>query len=258
MAALTRFFRPKQADEDISGMGRFELRLAHARITDLEMAEKDPTAPRALVDDQMNWVLERSGIVLENKPVVRNFRRNFLRLNPALSLNNARKTLLLVEADVHRKVGPPTDAELEYPKDATWIDRLDFEEPQIVRALYTGNFSLVTHYRNQVLTYIKEMNIYFQSRCPNRFDGRITDQAAAEIGVRTILHLPTDMPAGNPVGNKPSGNPLDLGRMIRQAAVDTEDARKDAELLYTRVPFKCDSGIFNAIHKNMALFVGAH
>ena len=102
------------------------------------------------------------------------------------------------------------------------------------------------------------MNQYFQSRCPDLYDLRISDQAATEIGLRTILHLPADMQAGGPLGNKPSGHPLDLRRQIQQALVDTDDGRKDAEILYTRVPFKCDSGIFHAIHKNMALFVGVH
>jgi len=260
LALLNRFFKEKQPGEDISGMGRFELRMAHARITDIEIALKDPRAPRALVDDQMNWVLERSGIVLASAPVVRNFQRNFDHLQNPLSLENARKTLVLVDADVHRNTGPPTDAELEYPRDATWTDRLGFEEPQIVRALYTGNFSVVTNYRGQVLGYISTMNQVLQSHCPDLFDLRISDQAVTEIGLRTILRLPTDAPAGGPLssGNKPSGNPLDLPGLIRQALVDAEDGRKDAEILYTRVPFKCDSGIFQAIHKNMALFVGVH
>jgi hypothetical protein len=64
------------------------------------------------------------------------------------------------------------------------------------------------------------------------------------------------MPAGNPLGQRPSGNPLDLGRQIRQALEDTGDGRKDAEILYNHAPFKCDSGIIVKIHKNMAAFVG--
>jgi hypothetical protein len=64
------------------------------------------------------------------------------------------------------------------------------------------------------------------------------------------------MPAGNPLGQRPSGNPLDLGRQIREALEDTEDGKKDAQILYRHAPFKCDSGIVVRIHKNMAAFVG--
>ena len=99
------------------------------------------------------------------------------------------------------------------------------------------------------------MDQYLQTRCP-QFDGSINQQAALENGLRYQLHLPTDMPAGNPLGQRPSGNPLDLGRQIRQALEDTGDGRKDAEILYNHAPFKCDSGIIVKIHKNMAAFVG--
>ena len=64
------------------------------------------------------------------------------------------------------------------------------------------------------------------------------------------------MPAGNPLGQRPSGNPLDLRRQIQQALEDTEDGKKDARILYTHAPFKCDSGIVVKIHKNMAAFAG--
>jgi hypothetical protein len=260
LVLVNRFFQQKQPGEDLSGMGRFELRMAHVRITDIEVAQTNPKAPRALVDDQMTWALERSGIALTPAPAVRNFQRNFDHLQNPLSLDNARKTLVLVDADAHRNVGPPTDAELEHPRDATWTDRLGFEEPQIVRALYTGDFSLATHYRSQVLGYISIMNQQLQSHCPNLFDLRVSDQAGTEIGVRTILRMQPDLPAGGPtsLATRPSGNPLDLTGLTRQALIDAEDGRKDAEILYARVPFKCDSGIFHAIQKNMGVFVGVH
>lgn len=250
-----RFFMNKQPGEVISGMGQFELKIAQTRIKDLELAAKDPKAPRARVDDVMDSVLEQNGLVFTPRPVVRNFQRNSANLRAPLTLAGAQKELADVRAYVYRNVGTPTDAELENPPDATWTDRLDFEEPRIMRALYTGDFTFVQHYRSQVLTYIGAMDQYLQSRCP-KFDGRITDQAATENGLRYQLHLPTDMPAGNPLGQRPSGNPLDLGRQIRQGLEDTDDGKKDAEILYAHAPFKCDSGIVVKIHKNMGAFVG--
>jgi hypothetical protein len=255
VARAHRFFMDKQPGEVISGLGQFELKIAQTRIKDLELAAKDPKAPRARVDDVMASVLEQNGLVFTPRPVVRSFQRKFANLRDPLTVAGAQKELADVHTYVHRNVGIPTDAELENPPDATWTDRLDFEEPRIIRALYTGDFTFVQHYRSQVLTYIGAMDQYLRSRCP-KFDGRITDQAATENGLRYQLHLPTDMPAGNPLGQRPSGNPLDLGRQIRQAAEDTDDGTKDGEILYNHAPFKCDSGIVVKIHKNMASFVG--
>ncbi|HMG87330.1 MAG TPA: hypothetical protein VK574_16480 [Terracidiphilus sp.] len=255
VARAHQFFMNKQPGESISGMGQFELKIAQTRIKDMELAAKNPKAPRARVDDVMDSVLEQNGLVFTPRPVVRNFQRKSANLRAPLTLAGAQKELADVRAYVDRNVGTPTDAELENPPDATWTDRLDFEEPRIMRALYTGDFTFVQHYRSQVLTYIGAMDQYLRSRCP-KFDGRITDQAATENGLRYQLHLPTDMPAGNPLGQRPSGNPLDLGRQIRQAAEDNDDGNKDGEILYTHAPFKCDSGIVVKIHKNMEAFVG--
>jgi hypothetical protein len=255
VARAHQFFMNKQPGELISGMGQFELRLAQTRIKDLVLAVRDPKAPRARVDDVMDSVLEQNGLVFTPMPVVRNFQRKFAHLRDPLTSAGAQKELEDVRAYVYRNVGTPTDAELENPPDASWTDRLDFEEPRIMRALYTGDFTFVQHYRSQVLTYIGAMDQYLATRCP-QFDGRINDQAALENGLRYQLHLPTDMPAGNPLGPRPSGNPLDLGRQIRQAYQDTGDGKKDGEILYDHAPFKCDSGIVVKIHRNMAAFVG--
>jgi hypothetical protein len=255
VARAHRFFMNKQPGEVISGMGQFELNIAKTRIKDLELVEKNPKAPRARVDDVMASVLEQNGLVFTPRPVVRNFQRKVASLRDPLTMAGAQKELADVRAYVDRNVGTPTDAELENPPDASWTDRLDFEEPRIMRALYTGDFTFVQHYRGQVLTYIGAMDQYLQSRCP-KFDGRISDQAATENGLRYQLHLPTDMPAGNPLGQRPSGNPLDLGRQFRQALEDTDDGTKDGEILYKHAPFKCDSGIVVKIRKNMAAFVG--
>ena len=256
-ARVQRFFKEKQPGELISGMGQFELKIAQTRIKDLELAAKDPKAPRARVDDVMDSVLEQNGLVFTPRPVVRNFQPRFARLRDPMTSAGAQKELADVRAYVHRNTGTPTDAELENPPDATWTDRLDFEEPRIMRALYTGDFVFVQYYRSQVLTYIGAMNDDLVSRCPGKFDANITEHVNIEKGLRYQLNLPTDMPAGNPLGQRPSGNPLDLGREIRQRLQDTDDGSKDAEILYDHAPFKCDSGIVVKIHKNMAAFVGA-
>ncbi|MGA8088126.1 MAG: hypothetical protein WCA10_12525 [Terracidiphilus sp.] len=257
VARVQRFFKDKQPGETISGLGQFELKIAQARVKDMELVAKNPKAPRARVDDVMDAVLEQNGFTLTPKPIVRNFQRRFANLRDPLTMAGAQKELEDVRAYVRRNTGTPTDAELENPPDATWTDRLDFEEPRIMRALYTGDFVFVQHYRAQVLTYIGAMNDYLASRCPNKFDQRISEQANVENGLRYQLHLPTDMPAGNPLGQRPSGNPLDLRRQIQQTLEDTDDGKKDAEILYNHAPFKCDTGIVVKIHKNMAAFVGA-
>jgi hypothetical protein len=255
VARAHRFFKDKQPGESISGLGQFELRIAQTRKKDLELAAKDPKAPRARIDDVMNSVLEQNGLILTPRPVVRNFQRRFANLREPMTMAGAQKELDEVRAYVYRNVGTPTDAELNNPPDASWTDRLDFEEPRIMRALYTGDFTFVQHYREQVLAYIGALDEDLASHCP-QFDGRIKEQAGLENGLRYQLHLPTDMPAGNPLGQRPSGNPLDLGRQIRQALEDRDDGTKDGEILYDRAPFKCDSGIVVKVHKNMAAFVG--
>jgi hypothetical protein len=256
VARVKRFFKEKQPGELISGMGQFELKIAQTRIKDLELAAKNPKAPRARVDDVMDSVLEQNGLVLTPRPVVQNFQRKFATLRAPMTFASAQKELADVRAYVGRNVGTPTDAELNNPPDATWTDRLDFEEPRIMRALYTGDFAFVQNYRNQVLTYIEAMNQELVSLCPGKFDLDISNQAAIENGLRQQLYLQTDRPAGTPLGQRPSGNPLDVGRQIRQALEDVSDGTKDADILYDHAPFKCDSGIVVKIHKNMAAFVG--
>jgi hypothetical protein len=253
---VQRFFKEKQPGELISGIGQFELKIAQTRIKDLELAAKDPKAPRARVDDVMDSVLEQNGLVFTPRPVVQNFQRRFANLRNPMTSAGAQKELADVRTYVRRNTGTPTDAELENPPDAGWTDRLDFEEPRIMRALYTGDFRFVQYYRSQVLAYIGAMNEDLASRCPGKFDMNISEQANIENGLRYQLHLPMDMPAGNPLGQRPSGNPLDIGRQIRQALQDTNDGRNDAKILYDHAPFKCDSGIVVKIHKNMAAFVG--
>jgi len=64
-ARVKYFFEPKHPGEDISGMGRFELNLALARIADLEAAAKQPAIRRLEVEDVMYTTLEASGLKLQ-------------------------------------------------------------------------------------------------------------------------------------------------------------------------------------------------
>lgn len=112
------------------------------------------------------------------------------------------------------------------------------------------------HYREQALVYVSAMNEYFESSCPAAFDAEISEQANREVALRYQLHLPADMPAGNPLGQRPSGKPLDLRREFQRRLQDSEDGKKDGEILYAHAPFKCDSGIVVKVHKGMAAFVG--
>jgi hypothetical protein len=78
LAAKVRyFFEPKHPGEEISGMGRFELNLALARIADLDAAEKNPGIRRLEVEDVMYTTLESAGIVLGQ-----NFRPSAVRFHP--------------------------------------------------------------------------------------------------------------------------------------------------------------------------------
>lgn len=77
LAARVRyFFEPKHPGEDISGMGRFELNLALARIADLEAAARQPAIRRLDVEDVMYTTLETSGLKLQGnfKPRAIGFR----------------------------------------------------------------------------------------------------------------------------------------------------------------------------------------
>ena len=76
-ARVKYFFEPKHPGEDISGMGRFEMNLALARIADLEAAEKNPRVRRLDVEDVMYTTIESAGIVLGQ-----NFRPSATKFQP--------------------------------------------------------------------------------------------------------------------------------------------------------------------------------
>ena len=79
LARVKRFFLAKQPGENLSGMGRFELNLALARIADIDTAEKNPNARRLELEDVLYVTMERNGIALPKtfRPTAANFRPKF-------------------------------------------------------------------------------------------------------------------------------------------------------------------------------------
>ncbi len=76
LAQVKRFFMNKQPGEQISGMGRFEVALALARIADIDAAAKNPHASRLQVEDVLYITMARNGITLPAsfRPTAPNFR----------------------------------------------------------------------------------------------------------------------------------------------------------------------------------------
>lgn len=109
LARVKRFFLAKQPGEELSGMGRFELNLALARIADIEMAEKNPKARRLQVEDVMYVTLERNGILLPKnfRPVAVNFRPTPSPRKHPMTKAEAVKGLEQSKAWAYRTVPPP-------------------------------------------------------------------------------------------------------------------------------------------------------
>ncbi len=95
LAKVKRFFRPKTADEDISGMGRFELNLSLARIADIDAVAKHPKARRLEVEDVMYTTLEHNGIKLpaDFRPSAPNFEAAHPRQTLVMTKSLAEKAL---------------------------------------------------------------------------------------------------------------------------------------------------------------------
>jgi len=109
LAQVKRFFMAKQPDEAISGMGRFELSLALARIADLDAAEKNPKARRLEVEDVLYVTLEKSGIVLPRtfRPTVANFQPKLPLSQKPLTKEDAVKADAQARAWAARTVDAP-------------------------------------------------------------------------------------------------------------------------------------------------------
>jgi hypothetical protein len=103
---VKRFFMPKQSGEAISGMGRFELNLALARIVDLDAATKNPEVRRLEVEDVMYVTLERSGVALSKnfRPTASTFRPKLPPSKKAMTRDDATKALAQARAWAARSV----------------------------------------------------------------------------------------------------------------------------------------------------------
>jgi len=75
-ARVKRFFQNKQPGETISGMGKFELNLAFARIADLQAVAKNPRVRRLEVEDVLYTTMVDNGITLPGnyRPAVFDFK----------------------------------------------------------------------------------------------------------------------------------------------------------------------------------------
>ncbi len=108
---VERFFRKKQPGEAISGMGKFELNIAYARIADLEAVAKNPKVARLQVEDVLYLTMVRNGITLGKnfRPTVLNFRPQ-APPEPPVTMEDAQKGLARTQAWVARTVGPNSPA----------------------------------------------------------------------------------------------------------------------------------------------------
>jgi hypothetical protein len=106
-AQVKRFFKTKQPGEAISGMGKFELNMAYARIADLQAVAKNPKVPRLQVEDVLYVTMVDNGITLPNhfRPTTFNFRPQEP-LGESLTLADAQKALTRTQAWVARRVEP--------------------------------------------------------------------------------------------------------------------------------------------------------
>jgi len=245
-ARLKEFFAPRDTGEGVSGMGQFELNLALGRVADLEMAGVNAKSPRLEVEDVMYATLERNGFTLPKhfRPAAAGFHQKYP-LNKPVSKEVAERALAQFRAEVARKTGDVPRAELENPPDAAWVARLDFAEPRIVRALFTGDFRL-SLLRSQVLTYIASMNENLKSVCPDLYDSTITSKAEGQIGWRLANGYLTGIPRGDL---------SDLRMQLERGQMDTDSGARDAATLYRVAPEKCRSVIVTRIYSNMKVFV---
>ena len=245
-ARLKEFFAPRDTGEGVSGMAQFELNLALGRVADDELANSNSSVPRLQVEDVMAATLERNGFVLPKhfQPVATGFQQKYP-LNKPVSKEIAERALAQLRAEVARKNGDVPRAELENPRDGAWVEKVDFAEPKIIRALYTGDFRL-PQLRTQVLTYIAALNENLKSVCPGLYDSTITSKAEAQVGWRMQRGYLTGMPAGDL---------SDLRLQLERGQMDTDSGSRDAATLYRVAPEQCTSVIVTRIYSNMKVFV---
>ena len=230
-------------------MASFELDLALVRSAEMTLAEGHMKLQGAEVAGVLFKTLERNGIVLPQSflTVPMSFTPKYP-LQPPLSKEAADKWLAQMEAEVDRKSGTVPRALLENPKDASWVDKLDFAEPNIVKALFNGNADRLVQLRTQVLTYIAAFNEQFNSGCPQLYDSTITSQAMAQVDARLASGYLGAMVSGQ------SGI-SDERMQLERRQMDTDSGGIDGATLYRVAPEKCDSVIVKKVYRTMKSYV---
>ncbi len=247
---VDEFFKARDTGEGVSGMTSFELDLALIRSAELNLVAGGMKLQGADVEQVLFKALQRNGIVLPQSflTVPMSFKPKYP-LHQPVSKEVADKTLAGLEAEVARKSGTVPRALLENPKDASWADKLDFSEPNIVKALFNGNADQLVQLRTQVLTYIAAFNEQFNSGCPQLYDSTITSQAMAQVDARLASGY-----AGG-IGPFRHGGVTDERLQLERRQMDTDSGGIDGATLYRVAPEKCDSVIVKKIYRTMKSYV---
>ncbi len=250
LAKVNEFFKARDTGEGVSGMTTFELDLALMRSAELNLIEGGMKLQGTDVERVLFKTLQRNGIVLPQTFLTApmSFTPKYP-LHQPVSRQVADKWLTQLEAEVARKSGAIPPALLENPKDASWVDKLDFSEPNIVKALFNGNADRLVQLRTQVLTYIAAFNEQFNSGCPQLYDSTITSRAMAQVDAR--------LAAGYLGGLGPfrHGGVSDERMQLERRQIDTDSGGVDGATLYRVAPEKCDSVIVKKIYRTMESYV---
>jgi hypothetical protein len=240
---VKEFFAPRDIGEGVSGMTAFEYDLALGRVADLELGD-----PRLHLEigDALRATLEKNDIVLPSsfRFVVADFRPRYPVHQP-VSMEVAERYRKQLEAEIVRKTGDVPRAELENPPDAAWVDKLDFAEPKIIKALFTGDFTL-PQLRTQVLTYIQGLNENLKADCPNLYDSSISSKAEGQMDARLATGY---------VGGWPAGDLSDLRMQLERRTMDADSGARDAHTLFSHAPEGEGSIILKKIYRNMEIYV---
>jgi hypothetical protein len=238
---VKEFFAPRDIGEGVSGMTAFEYDLALGRVADLELG--DPRL-HLEVGDALRATLEKNDIVLPPsfRFVVADFRPRYSVHQP-VSKEVAERYRKQLEAEIARKTGDVPRAELENPPDAAWVDKLDFAEPKIIKALFTGDFTL-PQLRTQVLTYIAALNENLKADCPNLYDSSITSKAEGQMDARLATGY-----------GLPAGDLSDLRMQLERRTMDADSGGRDAHTLFSHAPEGEGSIILKRIYRNMEIYV---
>ena len=242
-ATVNQFYAKKQPGQKISGEGLFELNIAQEVSNELE----HPNARRVTIEEVLSKTLRQFGVRLpvDFMPVA----KDFVRISPAsreLTIESARKALEITRKWVYRDVGPVTPEELKDPTDPFWVGRLNFEEPELISALFTGELSQIRVLRWQALTYMQSFNDTFGKGCP--YNSAISSSAEAEadsILQREYIH------------GTPSGDISRTRVMLKSQKEYRDSAEADAQILLAHVPDKCGGKIITKIVDHMKTYVNS-